>query len=113
VLLSQAPTFVPPSKEELLLLYIAATTQLVSAALVVEWEEEGHALKLQRPVYFVGKILTDAKTRYPWIQKLVYTVLIAKWKLRHYFKSHPITMITSFLLGEVVRTPDTTGRVAE
>jgi hypothetical protein len=43
----------------------------------------------------------------------VYTVLIAKWKLRHYFKSHPITMITSFLLGEVVRTPDTTGRVAE
>jgi hypothetical protein len=34
--------------EEPLLLYITATTQVVSVALVVEWEEEGHALKVQR-----------------------------------------------------------------
>ena len=31
---------------EPLLLYIMATTQVVSIALVVEQEEEGHALKL-------------------------------------------------------------------
>ena len=45
--LTKAPILVPPTNGEPLLLYIAATTQVVSAALVVEWEEEGHALKVQ------------------------------------------------------------------
>ena len=36
----------PPTDEEPLLLYIVATTQAVSTALVVEREEEGHALKV-------------------------------------------------------------------
>jgi hypothetical protein len=55
----------PPTDGELFLLYIAATMQVVSAALVVKREEEGHALKVQHPVYFVSEILADAKTRYP------------------------------------------------
>ena len=38
--------------------------QVVSAALVVEQEEEGHALKVQHPVYFISKVLSDSKTRY-------------------------------------------------
>ena len=52
LLLTKPPVLVPPSDGESLLLYIAATMQVVSAALVVEREEEGHALKVQRPVYF-------------------------------------------------------------
>ena len=46
-LLTTAPVLVPPAEGELLLFYIAATTQVVSAVLVVEREEEGHALKVQ------------------------------------------------------------------
>ena len=49
------------------LLYIAATMQVVSAALVVEREEEGHTLKVQCPVYFISEVLSDSKTRYPQI----------------------------------------------
>ena len=45
-LLTKASILVPPTEGEPLLLYIAAITQVVSAALVVEWEEEGHALKV-------------------------------------------------------------------
>ena len=45
LLLTKAPILVPPIDGEPLL-YIAATTQVVSAALVVEREEEGHALKM-------------------------------------------------------------------
>ena len=66
-LLTKALILVPPTKEESLLLYIAATVQVVSAALVVEREEEGHALKVQRPMYFISEVLSDLKTRYPQI----------------------------------------------
>jgi dsDNA-binding SOS-regulon protein len=45
-LLTKAPILVPPTNREPLLLYIVSTTQVVSAALVVEREEEGHTLKL-------------------------------------------------------------------
>ena len=63
--LTKPPVLVPPSNEESLLLYIAATTQVVSAALVVEREEEGHILKVQRPMYFISEVLSNSKTRYP------------------------------------------------
>ena len=46
LLQTRPPILVPPSNRESLLLYIAATTQVVNAALVVEREEEGHTLKV-------------------------------------------------------------------
>ena len=64
LLLTRPPILLPPSDGESLLLYIVATTQVVNAALVVEREEEGHALKVQRPVYFISEVLSDSKTRY-------------------------------------------------
>jgi len=36
--------------DEPLYLYVAATTQVDSAVIVVERQEEGHALPIQRPV---------------------------------------------------------------
>ena len=66
-LLTKAPILVPPTDGEPLLLYIAATTQVVRAAQVVEREEEGHALKVQCPTYFISEVLFDYKTRYPQI----------------------------------------------
>ena len=64
LLLTKPPVLVPPSDGESLLLYIAATTQVVSTALVVEWEEEGHAFKVQHPMYFISEVLSNSKTRY-------------------------------------------------
>ena len=64
LLLTKPPILVPSSDGESLLLYIVATTQVVSAALVVEREEEGHTLKVQRPMYFISEVLSNSKTRY-------------------------------------------------
>jgi hypothetical protein len=46
------------------MLYISATSTVVSAAIVVEREEEGHVYKVQRPVYYISEVLTDSKIRY-------------------------------------------------
>jgi dsDNA-binding SOS-regulon protein len=61
-LLTKALILVLPAEKELLLLYIAATMQVVSAALVVEQEEEGPTLMVQCPVYFVSEVLSNSKT---------------------------------------------------
>jgi hypothetical protein len=39
------------------LIYVAATTEVVSAAVIVERREEGHALLVQRPVYFISEVV--------------------------------------------------------
>jgi hypothetical protein len=82
-----------------LLLYIAATTRVVSTAIVVEHPEEGHAYGVQRPVYFISEVLSESKVRYPSIQKLLYGILITSRKLRHYFDEYKISVITDFPLG--------------
>ena len=43
----------------------------------------------------------------------MYAILIVKRKLRHYFESHPMTVVTSFPLGKVVQNRDATGRIAK
>ena len=108
LLLTKAPILVPPTDGEPLLLYIVATMQVVSVALVVEREEEGHALKVQRPVYFISEVLSDSKTYYPQIQKLLYSVLITRRNLRHYFESHLVIVVMSFPLSEVIQNQDAT-----
>jgi len=111
--LTSAPVLVSPQPAEPLLLYVASTTQVVSAAVVVERQEEGHALPVQGPVYFVSEVLSETKARYPQIQKLIYTVILARRKLQHYFLGHPITVVPSFPLGEIIQSKEATGRIAK
>ena len=54
--LTSAPVLVSPQPAEPLLLYVASTTQVVSAAVVV-----------LRPVYFISEVLLETKARYPQI----------------------------------------------
>jgi hypothetical protein len=95
------------------LLHVAATNQVVSTAIVIKQQEEGHALPVQRPVYFISEVLSETETRYPQILKLLYAVVLAQRKLRHYFESHPVTVVSSFPLGEVIQNREATGRIAK
>ena len=89
-LLSTQPVLAAPISKEPLLLYIAATGQVVSTVLTVEREEEGKALKVQRPVYYLSEVLTPSKQRYPHYQKLVYRIYLIAKKVSHYFQDHSV-----------------------
>ena len=66
-ILTKALILVPPDRWRAAPALHRAPTQVVSAALVVEWEEDGHTLKVQHPMYFISEVLFDSKTRYPQI----------------------------------------------
>jgi ribonuclease HI len=112
-LLKSPSILTAPTSEEQMLLYISATTQVVSVALVVDREESGRSQKVQRPVYFVSEVLSDSKTCYSQMQKLVYAILMTKRKLRRYFDAHPITVVSKYPLGEVIQNSEAEGRIAK
>jgi hypothetical protein len=60
-------------------------------------------------VYYISEVLSETKARYPQIQKLLYLVVLTRRKLRHYFEAHPVTVVSSFPLGEIIRNPDAAG----
>lgn len=70
-----------------LLLYLAVFHNIVSEVLV---KERG---KVQRPIYYVSKVLLDTETRYTLAEQLALTLVIATRKLRQYYQSHPIIVL--------------------
>jgi hypothetical protein len=86
---------------------------VVSAVIVVERTEEGHALPVQRLVYYIIEVLSETKARYPQIHKLLYAAVLMRCKLRHYFEAHSVMVVSSFPLGEILCNPDAAGRISK
>src|SRR3954469_15640393 len=111
--LSTRPVLTVPKEKEPVLLYIAATSQVVSVAIVVEREEEGKAQKVQGHVYFISEVLTLSKQRYPHYQKLAMGIYLASEKLAHYFQDHSITVVSEAPLAEIMNNRYSTSRIAK
>ena len=47
------------------------------------------------------------------MQKLLYSLLITSRKLRHYFESHKITVVTDFPLEDILHNRDATGSISK
>ena len=93
------------------MIYIAATSRVISIAIVVEHEEARHAYKVQHLVYFISEVLNEPKTRYPQVQKLLYAILITSHKLQYYFEYYKITVVTEFPLGDILCNKEANGRI--
>jgi dsDNA-binding SOS-regulon protein len=111
--LSKPPVLMAPRKKEKLLLYLAATTHVVSTAIVVEKQGDGHAYPVQRLAYFISEVLPKSKARYQPVLKLLYAVLITLQKLQHYFQEYAISIVTDYSLGDILRNQDATGRTSK
>src|SRR3954463_7684042 len=96
-----------------MLLYIAANNRAVNVVVVVERLEAGKEHPLQRPVYYVSEVLTSSKQRYPHWQKLVLGVFMVSRKLKHYFQEHPMTVVSSAPLADIIQNREATGRIAK
>jgi ribonuclease HI len=94
-----------------MLLYIAATNQVVSSVLVIERAEDGKEHGVQRPVYYLSEVLSTTKQRYPHYQKLAYAIYMMGKKLLHYFECHSIIVVASNPVSSILNNPDATGRV--
>jgi hypothetical protein len=111
--LSKPPVLTAPRKGEQLLLYLTATTHVVSTAIMVKRQEDGHAYPVQRPVYFISEVLSESKACYQPVWKLLYVVLITSRKLQHYFQEYSISVVTDYPLDDILRNQDATGRISK
>ena len=64
-MLTTPPVLAAPTEKEPMLLYIAATSRVVSTVVVVQRPEEGRAQLVQRPVYYLSEVLSSSKQNYP------------------------------------------------
>ena len=111
--MAEPPVLAAPIDKEPLLLYVAANSRAVSVAIVVERKETGKEHLVQRPVYYISEVLIESKQRYPHWQNLVYGVFMASRKLKQYFPGHPITVVSSAPLGDIIQNREAIGRVAK
>ena len=65
-----------------------------------------------RPVFFVIKSLTDAKTRYTHLKRAALALRTAAQKLRPYFQAHPVVVLTDLPLRGTIHKLDLSGRMA-
>ncbi|XP_074329165.1 uncharacterized protein LOC141666851 isoform X1 [Apium graveolens] len=106
IFLTNPPVLTRPLTGEPLRVYLSASDETVAAVLVRV--DEGKDI----PVYYISHSLRDAETRYPQVEKLVYALVVASRKLRHYFQAREIHVLTNLPLKRILHKPDITGRLA-
>jgi hypothetical protein len=80
---------------------------------MVERAEEGKELSVQCLVYYLSEVLTLSKQNYPHYQKVTYGMYMVARKLKHYFEEHPVTVVSTTPLSEIIGCKDATGRVSK
>ncbi|XP_073153057.1 uncharacterized protein [Henckelia pumila] len=94
-----------PTQREELFLYLAVTPRAASSVLV---RKQGIN---HQPIYFFSHTLKGAELNYLTQEKVSLALVITTRKLRPYFLSHPIIVLTNNALGKIAANPDASGRL--
>ena len=89
------PLLSKPHDNEILQLYLAVSSNAVSAVLVRE--EDKH----QHPIYYVSKSLLDAETRYTSMENLLLALVTAVKKLRVAWRRGEASSLKRYIEGAV------------
>lgn len=89
------------------MLYLSVAETAVSAILT-RVEGPKHT-----PIYYISKGLLPAEERYSPMEKLVLPLVTTARKLRPYFQSHPIVVITENPIKVVLHRPELSGRMVK
>ena len=102
-----SPQLLSPSKlGEELFLYLAVSLVAISAALVREED------KVQKPVYYVSWALHGAEERYWPMEKLAFALVTTAQKLKLYFQTHTVIVLTNKRLRRAMSNPEAVGQMA-
>src|SRR3954469_12702268 len=110
-MLSTAPILAALTEKEPMMLYIAATSRVISAVMVVERPEKDKAQPIQRPMYYISKVLSASKQNYPHYQKMCYGLYMAAKRLKPYFQAHLVTVVSPAPLAEMHQAEWPSGRL--
>ncbi|KAF8109077.1 hypothetical protein N665_0103s0032 [Sinapis alba] len=85
-----------PEEGDIMSLYIFVSSTAVSSVLNQDDREE------ERPIFYTSKRMTSPETRYPTLEKMSLAVFTSARKLRTYFQSHSIEVLTNQPLRTVI-----------
>ncbi|XP_075479421.1 uncharacterized protein LOC142520304 [Primulina tabacum] len=103
--LAGLPVLVKPEPGEKLYVYLSATEYAVSSVLI---KEEGTD---QKPVYYVSHALRGPELRYSEVEKIALALFMTARKLRPYFLSHQVIVLTNSPLGRIMTHSEVSGRM--
>ncbi|KAG7591503.1 Integrase catalytic core [Arabidopsis thaliana x Arabidopsis arenosa] len=105
--LSKPPVLAKPEFGEELFLYVSVSDSAVSGVLVrLDRNDE-------RPIFYVSKSFSGAESRYPMMEKLALAVITSARKLRPYFQSHTVIILTTQPLRAILHNPSQSGRLVK
>ncbi|GKA07731.1 reverse transcriptase domain-containing protein [Tanacetum coccineum] len=103
----ELPLLTTPKKGETLYVYLAATTEAVSVVLLTKQKEK------QCPVYYISRTLNEAERNYDPLEKLALSLLHMSRRLRRYFETHPIKVISDQPIKQILSKAQASGKLAK
>ena len=105
--LTTPPVLSKPEASDTLSLYIAVTSWAVSSVLIREDRGE------QKPIFYISKRISEPETRYPTLEKMALAVVTSARKLRPYYQSHTIEILSNQPLRTVMQNTNQSGRLTK
>ena len=103
--LATPPVLCKPQLGTPLRLYFTVTKRAISSILVQEQDQ------VQKPIYFMSKVLQGPEVRYQALEKVALAVVFSARRLRHYFQSFIVVVMTHLPMRKVLQMSDVAGKM--